>query len=83
MTKAKQGVALNLDGSRILIAGAASLVGSHTADRLLEAGAREVVLLDNFAFGTPEAIAHLKDDPRVRIVRAGRVHDARLLADAV
>ena len=77
MTKAKQGVALNLDGSRILIAGAASLVGSHTADRLLEAGAREVVLLDNFAFGTPEAIAHLKDDPRVRIVRADlmKLHD--------
>ena len=49
MTKAKQGVALNLDGSRILIAGAASLVGSHTADRLLEAGVKEVVLLDNFS----------------------------------
>ena len=77
MSKAKQGVALDLQGARILIAGAASLVGSHTADRLLEAGVGEVVLLDNFAFGTPEAIAHLKDDPRVRIVKADlmRLHD--------
>lgn len=77
MTTAKQGVALDLNNARILIAGAASLVGSHTADRLLEAGAKEVVLLDNFAFGTPEAIAHLKDNPRVRIVKGDlmRLHE--------
>lgn len=77
MTTTKRGVALTLNQSRILIAGAASLVGSHTADRLLEAGVKEVVLLDNFAFGTPEAIAHLKDNPRVRIVRADlmRLHE--------
>lgn len=60
--------ALPLPGARILIAGAASLVGSHTADALLHAGVAEVILLDNFAFGTPEAIAHLQDNPRVRIV---------------
>jgi UDP-glucose 4-epimerase len=77
MTEFKQGVAVPVAGARILIAGAASLVGSHTADHLLEAGAKEVVLLDNFAFGTPEAIAHLKDDPRVRVVRADlmRLHE--------
>ncbi|MBL0142378.1 MAG: NAD-dependent epimerase/dehydratase family protein [Betaproteobacteria bacterium] len=77
MTKAKQGVAVKLEGARILIAGAASLVGSHTADKLLAAGVKEVVLLDNFAFGTPEAIAHLKDDPRVRIVKGDlmRLHE--------
>lgn len=77
MTTVKQGKALDLDGSRILIAGAASLVGSHTADRLLEAGVKEVVLLDNFAFGTPEAVAHLKDNPRVRIVKGDlmRLHE--------
>jgi UDP-glucose 4-epimerase len=77
MTKVKQGAAVKLEGARILIAGAASLVGSHTADRLLAAGVKEVVLLDNFAFGTPEAIAHLKDDPRVRIVKGDlmRLHE--------
>jgi UDP-glucose 4-epimerase len=65
----KKDAALPLKGARILIAGAASLVGSHTADRLLEAGVAEVLLLDNFAFGTVEAIAHLQDNPRVKIVR--------------
>ena len=70
MTAIKQGKALNIRESRILIAGAASLVGSHTADLLLEQGVREVILLDNFSFGSMDAIAHLQDNPRVRIVRA-------------
>jgi nucleoside-diphosphate-sugar epimerase len=48
MTTIKKGQALNIKDSRILIAGAASLVGSHTADLLLKEGAREVLLLDNF-----------------------------------
>ena len=56
MTTAKQGKALNIKDSRILIAGAASLVGSHTADLLLKEGAREVLLLDNFSFGSMDAI---------------------------
>lgn len=80
MAKAKQGKTVRIEGARILIAGAASLVGSHTADRLLDAGAKEVVLLDNFAFGTPEAIAHLKDDPRVRIVKGDLMRLHELLA---
>jgi UDP-glucose 4-epimerase len=61
---------LPIKGSRILIIGAASLVGSHTADALLAAGVGEVILLDNFAFGAMDAIAHLQDDKRVRILRA-------------
>lgn len=70
MTNVKQGKALNIKDSRILIAGAASLVGSHTADLLLKEGAREVLLLDNFSFGSMDAIAHLQNEPRIKIVRA-------------
>ncbi|NDY83045.1 NAD-dependent epimerase/dehydratase family protein [Orrella sp. NBD-18] len=70
MANVKQGVALDIRQSRILIAGAASLVGSHTADLLLKEGAREVLLLDNFSFGSMDAIAHLQNDPRIKIVRA-------------
>ena len=66
MTSVKQGKALNIKESRILIAGAASLVGSHTADLLLKDGAREVLLLDNFSFGSIDAIAHLQNDPRIK-----------------
>jgi len=54
MTIIKKAATLPLKGARILIAGAASLVGSHTADLLLPAGVKEVLLLDNFAFGTME-----------------------------
>lgn len=80
MATSKQNAALDLKSARILIAGAASLVGSHTAEALLAAGTKEVVLLDNFAFGTPEAIAHLKGDPRVRIVKGDLMRLPDLLA---
>lgn len=79
-TNVKKELALPLRGARILIAGAASLVGSHTADLLLEAGVAEVLLLDNFAFGTLEAIAHLQDNPRVKIVRGDLTRLPDLLA---
>lgn len=79
MTTVKQGKALNIKDSRILIAGAASLVGSHTADLLLKEGAREVVLLDNFSFGSMDAIAHLQNEPRIKIVRADLMRLPELL----
>jgi len=43
---------------RVLITGAAGFLGSHLADRFLDAGYR-VVGLDNFATGSRENIAHL------------------------
>ncbi|MBX6374527.1 MAG: NAD-dependent epimerase/dehydratase family protein [Acetobacteraceae bacterium] len=56
-------------GATWLITGGASLIGSHLADALLAAGAREVRLLDNFSLGTPDTIAHLTGEPRVRLIR--------------
>ena len=56
-------------GKTYLITGGASLIGSHITDALLAAGAAEVRLLDNFALGTPDMIAHLMDDARVKLVR--------------
>lgn len=66
----KTGKSINLADSRILIAGAASLVGSNTADQLLAANAKEVILLDNFSFGSMQAIEHLRSHERVKIVKA-------------
>jgi UDP-glucose 4-epimerase len=54
---------------KYLITGGASLIGSHIADQLLEAGAREVRLLDNYSLGTPATIAHLEREPRVKRLR--------------
>lgn len=56
-------------GKAYLITGGASLIGSHLADQLLQAGAAEIRLLDNFALGTPETIAHLAGNPRVKLMR--------------
>jgi UDP-glucose 4-epimerase len=52
-----------------LITGGASLIGSHLADALLAGGASEVRLLDNFALGTPDTIAHLQAEPRIKLIR--------------
>lgn len=52
-----------------LITGGASLIGSHLADALLAGGAAEVRLLDNFALGTPDTIAHLQAEPRLKLIR--------------
>ncbi|MBX6373749.1 MAG: NAD-dependent epimerase/dehydratase family protein [Acetobacteraceae bacterium] len=61
--------ALPIAGHRFIIVGGASLVGSATAGELLDHGAAEVVLFDNFSFGSEQAIAHLRDHPRLRLVR--------------
>jgi UDP-glucose 4-epimerase len=60
---------MDIAGGRFVITGGASLIGSHVADALLGQGAREVVLLDNFALGTPETVGHLAGDARVKLVR--------------
>lgn len=68
---------MQISGGKFVITGGASLIGSHVADALLAEGAGEVVLLDNFSLGTPETVAHLDGDARVRLVRGDilRVND--------
>jgi UDP-glucose 4-epimerase len=68
---------MDISGGRFVITGGASLIGSHVADCLLSQGAREIVLLDNFALGTPETVAHLSGDDRVKLVRGDilRIND--------
>lgn len=72
---------MQIAGSKFVVTGGASLIGSHVADRLLAEGASEVVLLDNFSLGTPETVGHLSGDTRVRLVkgdilRVGDLYDA-------
>lgn len=59
---------MKVRGARFLITGGFGLVGSHIADRLLEAGAGEVILLDNGGVGSADMVGHLKG--RVRLVNA-------------
>jgi UDP-glucose 4-epimerase len=60
---------MKIEGGRFLLTGGASLIGSHLAEQLLEAGAGEVILLDNFALGSPDIVAGLAQDHRVKLVR--------------
>ncbi|MBI3469483.1 MAG: NAD-dependent epimerase/dehydratase family protein, partial [Planctomycetes bacterium] len=41
----------SLRGSTVLVTGGAGLVGSHIVDRLMDAGVREVRVLDNLVRG--------------------------------
>jgi UDP-glucose 4-epimerase len=78
----------DIKGKVYLITGGASLIGSHLAEALLAAGAAEVRLLDNFALGTPDTIAHLQAEPRVKLIRGdilrlSEVLDASQDADGI
>ncbi len=43
-----------LVGSRVLITGGAGFVGSHSVDQVIDAGATEVLVIDNLVRGRPE-----------------------------
>lgn len=58
-----------IEGKTFVITGGASLIGSHIADQLLDAGARRIRLFDNFSLGTPDNVAHLCGDDRVELVK--------------
>jgi UDP-glucose 4-epimerase len=74
------GAAAPIRDGRFLIVGGASLVGSASAERLLQDGAREVTILDSFHQGSRDAIAHLAGDPRLRVVEADVLRLPQLLA---
>jgi UDP-glucose 4-epimerase len=67
-------------GGRFVIIGGGSLVCSATAGALLDAGAAEVRLFDNFSMGAEAAVAHLRDHPRLRVIRGDAMRVGDLLA---
>jgi UDP-glucose 4-epimerase len=79
---------MNIANGKFVITGGASLIGSHVAEQLLAAGAREVVLLDNYALGSPDTVKSLIGNPRVKLVRGdilriNELYDAFEGADGV
>jgi UDP-glucose 4-epimerase len=74
------GAAAPIRDGRFLIVGGASLVGSGSAERLLQDGAREVTILDSFYQGSRQAIAHLAGDERLRVVEADVLRLPQLIA---
>jgi UDP-glucose 4-epimerase len=66
---------------RALITGGAGFIGSHLAERMLQAG-DEVMLLDNLSTGSMENIRHLKKYDRMHYFLEP-IEDRRLLAELV
>jgi nucleoside-diphosphate-sugar epimerase len=65
-------------GERVLITGGAGNVGSHIADLAIQAGAAEVVILDNFVRGRMENLAWALANGPVRVV-TGDICDRELV----
>jgi len=73
---------MQIEGTRFLLTGGASMIGTRTTELLLAQGAREVVLFDNLSFDKPDGtVAALCATGRVRLVQ-GDVLDPAALAQA-
>jgi len=53
---------------RILVTGGAGFIGSHLVEYLLSQG-HEVLALDNYFTGSKENLLHLRENPRLEIIR--------------
>ena len=70
---------MQIRGSRFLITGGVSLIGSHITDRLLALGAERVVLFDNLSLGSEIAIKPLLADSRVEFIRGDILRPPQLM----
>jgi len=62
---------MDLRGKRFVLIGGAGLIGSHTADLLLQEDVREIVIYDNFVRGRRENLEGALRDARVQIYDVG------------
>ncbi len=69
-----------MHAERLLITGGAGAVGSNIADQLVRAGAKEIVVLDNFVRGRRENLAWALANGPVRLVE-GDIRDRELVAE--
>jgi len=53
---------------KTVVTGGAGFIGSHLTELLLEKG-HSVLVLDNFISGRPENLAHLKNNPNLKLVQ--------------
>ncbi|MBB3710823.1 UDP-glucose 4-epimerase [Limimaricola variabilis] len=71
-----------LEGARVLVTGGSGFIGSHITDLLLEAGVREVTVIDNMVRGRPENLETAMRSGRVSLV-VGDIRDAGLMDQLV
>jgi UDP-glucose 4-epimerase len=73
---------IDLAGCRAIITGGAGLIGSHIADQLLAAGAREIVVIDNLVRGGKKNLEPALASGKVELV-VGDISDRALLARVI
>ena len=71
-----------IEGTKILITGGAGFMGSTTADQLLDAGAAEVRVLDNFIRGSHRNLERARRSGRLQVIE-GDVRNQTTVDDAV
>ncbi len=67
-------------GERALITGGGGAVGSNIADQLVQAGAQEIIVLDNFVRGRRDNLAWAIENGPVRLVE-GDIRDRELVVE--
>ena len=73
---------MELKNKRALITGGAGLVGSHIADLLVEEGASEIVVFDNFERGRKENLTWAIENGPVTIIK-GDIRDRERLSSSM
>jgi UDP-glucose 4-epimerase len=68
-------VSASLEGATVLVTGGAGLVGSHIVDRLIDAGAGEIRVLDNMVRGRMANLAAARARRRIDVIE-GDVRNA-------
>jgi nucleoside-diphosphate-sugar epimerase len=70
-----------ITGQKALVTGGAGTIGSHVVDQLVEAGAAEVVVVDNFVRGRVANLARARENAgdRLRVVE-GDINDRALVS---
>jgi UDP-glucuronate decarboxylase len=68
--------------ARILVTGGAGFIGSHLVEFLLKQG-HEVLCLDNYFTGSKENLLHLRDQPRLEMIRHDVVEPVMLEIDQI
>src|SRR4029077_19234835 len=72
----------SITGKRYLITGGAGVVGSTIADHLVEGGAAEVIIVDQFSRGRPANLAWAQANGNLTVIH-NDLRDTALLTEAM
>lgn len=62
---------MELKNAKLLVIGGAGLIGSHLVEQLVETGAREIIVYDNFCRGAMDNLKEALKNPSVKVFEQG------------